>query len=148
MEQFKVINHSESEVQLLDRQSYITQNTKMLNRCAFRMHFRHLVSWAVRAAVILYLFYLGGHTIGGVPGAALTWTAGFLLVYLLLYISKGHRRVQRIKEAKIYWLLEDAAHAEFQSDDLSEDSPGSIQEPSRTEDNLKSGNWIRDHAFS
>ncbi len=147
MEQFNVINHSGTEVQLLDRQSYITQNTKILNREVYRMHFRHFVSWLLRAAVISYLFYLGKHIIGGEVGGVLTWTAGLLLVYLLLYISKGHRRIQRSSKAKMYWLLDDAAHVDFLSDDISENSPRPVQEPSQSNDNADSANWNRKHAF-
>jgi len=147
MEQFNVINHSGSEVQLLDRQSYITQNTKILNREVYRMHFRHFVSWLLRAAVISYLFYLGNHIIGGEAGGALSWMAGFLLVYLLLYISKGHSRIQRSSKAKMYWLLDDAAHVDFLSDNLSKDSPRPVQERAQSNDNADSANWIRDHAY-
>jgi len=147
MEQFNVINHLGSEVPLLDRQSYITQSTKLLKREVCKMHFQHFVSWLSRAAVISTLFYLGNYIIGGGLGGAITWTAGFLFVYLLLYISRGHSRVRRFSEAKMYWLLDDAAHVDFLSDDLSEVSPGPAQEPSQSKDNLDSENWIRDHAF-
>jgi hypothetical protein len=47
----------------------------------------------------------------------------------------------------MYWLLDDAAHVDFLSDDLSEVSPGPAQEPLQSKDKLDSENWIRDHAF-
>ena len=109
MEQFNDIYNLGSEVQLLDRQSYITQSTKLINRQVFRMHSRHLVAWLLRAAVILYLFYLGTQIVDGVIGEALIWTAGILLACLLFYISRGHCAVQRFRAAKMYWLRDDAA---------------------------------------
>jgi len=148
MEQFNVINHLGTEVQLPDRQTYISQNTKTLNREICRMHFRHLGSWLLRATAFSFLLYLGTGIIGGEAGAVLTWTAGFLLAYLLLYIARGHSQIQHFREAKIYWLLDDATHVEFPSDDLSEASPASVQKPSQSNSNLDSGDWMRDHAFS
>jgi len=109
MEQFYDIYNLGSEVQLVDRQSYITQSTKVINRQVFRMHSRHLVSWLLRAAVILYLFYLGSVVVDGVPGEFLIWTAGVLLACLLFYISRGHCAIQRFRAAKMYWLRDDAA---------------------------------------
>jgi len=109
MEQFSDICNLGSEVQLLDRQTYINQSTKVINRQVLRMHARHAVSWLLRAVVIWYLFYLGRQVVDGVIGEVLIWTAGVLLVCLLFYISRGHRAVQRFRAAKMYWVRDDAA---------------------------------------
>ena len=148
MEQFNVIYNTGSEVQLHDRQTFISQGTKILNRQVFRMHVRHIASWLSRGAVIVCLFYLGKYTFDGVAGVVLVWIAACLLAYLLLYISKGHRGVHRFRQARIYWLLDDATHSDFISDTLSEDSPEQAQEPKQPQYNFNFKHWFQDQVLS
>ena len=148
MEKFNVISNAGSEVRLPDRQEYITQNTKILNRKALKMHACHLVSWLLRGAVIAYLFYLGSRVVDGLAGEAIIWTAGFLLLYLLFYIWKGHQGVQRFRRAKIYWLLNDAAGNEIGSASLRRESSGQAHVPVQSQDTPGSRSWLGDHALS
>ena len=148
MEKFNVIANAGSEVRLPDRQEYITQNTKILNRKALKIHAWHMVSWLLRGAVISYLFYLGSRVVDGLAGEAIIWTAGFLLLYLLFYIWKGHQGVQRFRRAKIYWLLNDAAGNEIGSASLHRESPGQAPVPMQSPDTPSSRSWLGDHALS
>ena len=148
MEKFNVIANAGSEVRLPDRQEHITQNTKILNRKALKMHACHMVSWLLRGAVISYLFYLGSRVVDGLAGEAIIWTAGFLLLYLLFYIWKGHQGVQRFRRAKIYWLLNDAAGNEIGSASLHRKSPGQAHVPVQSQDTPSSRSWLGDHALS
>jgi hypothetical protein len=148
MEKFNVIANAGSEVRLPDRQEYITQNTKILNRKALKMHAWHMVSWLLRGAVIAYLFYLGSRVVDGLAGEAIIWTAGFLLLYMLFYIWKGHQGVQRFRRAKIYWLLNDAAGNESGSASLRRESQGQAHVPVQSQDVSSSGRWLGDHALS
>ena len=50
-------------------------------------------------------------------GEALTWTAGFLCLYLAWYACKGHLMIQNDRRAKLYWLQNDAGNEAFSSDD-------------------------------
>jgi hypothetical protein len=148
MEKLNVISNAGSEVRLPDHQEYITQNTKILNRKALKMHAWHLVSWLLRGAVISYLFYLGSRVVDGLAGKAIMWTAGFLLLYLLFYIWKGHQGVQRFRRAKIYWLLNDAAGNEIGSASLRRESQGQAHVPVQSQDSPSSRSWLGDHALS
>jgi hypothetical protein len=102
-----------SEAQIPEHQQHITQSTKTLNWKVLKMHGRHMASWLLLGAGISYLFHLGTQVVEGKAGEAISWTAGFLLVFLLLYIWKGHQGVQRFRKAKIYWLQSDAAGKEM-----------------------------------
>jgi hypothetical protein len=108
METLSFISIVGSEVQIPGHQQHITQSTKVLNRKVLKMHGRHMASWLLLVAGISYLFYLGTQVVEGVAGEAISWTAGFLLVFLLLYIWKGHQGVQRFRKAKFFWLQSDA----------------------------------------
>jgi hypothetical protein len=109
METLSFISIVGSEVQIPEHHQHVTQSTKILNRKVLKMHGRHMASWLLLAAGVSYLFYLGSRVVEGMAGEAIIWTAGFLLVVLLLYIWKGHQGVQRFRKAKIYWLQSDAA---------------------------------------
>jgi hypothetical protein len=148
MEKFNVISNAGSDVRLPDRQEYITQNTKILNRKALKMHVWHMVSWLLRSAVIAYLFYLGSRVVDGLAGEAIIWTAGFLLLYLLFYIWKGHQGVHRFRRAKIYWLLNDAAGHEIGSASLRREPSGKAHGPGQSQDTSSSKSWLGDHALS
>jgi len=148
MEKFNVISNAGSEVRLPDRQEYITQNTKILNRKALKMHACHMLSWLLRGAVIAYLFYLGSRVVDGLAGEAIIWTAGFLLLYMLFYIWKGHQAVQRFRRAKIYWLLNDAAGNESGSASLRQESQGQAHEPVQSQGTSSSRSWLGDRALS
>lgn len=148
MEKFNVIANAGSEVRLPDRQEYITQNTKILNRKALKMHAWHMVSWLLRGAVISYLFYLGSRVVDGLAGEAIIWAAGFMLVYLLFYIWKGHQGVHCFRGAQIYWLLNDAAGNEIGSASLRRELPGQAHVPMQSHDTPGSKSWLGDHALS
>ncbi len=111
MEQFNAFYHSTPEGRLPDRQAYVTETTKRLNREAMRLHFRHFVVWLSTTLVIAYVFYLGGFVIDGVIGGALQWTSVVLAMYLVLFIITGHRKVHSARAARLYWLLNDAEKA-------------------------------------
>jgi len=113
METLSFISIVGLEVQIPEHQQHITQSTKTLNRKVLIMHGRHMASWLLLVAGISYLFYLGTQVAEGAAGEAIIWTAGLLLLFLLLYIWKGHQRIQRFRKAKIYWLLSDAARKEL-----------------------------------
>ena len=113
METLSFISIVGSEVQIPEHDQHVTQSTKILNRKVLKMHSRHVASWLLLAAGVSYLFYLGSRVVEGMAGEAIIWAAGFLLVFLLLYIWKGHQGVQRFRKAKIYWLQSDAAGKEM-----------------------------------
>ena len=113
METLSFISIVGSEVQIPEYHQHVTQSTKILNRKVLKMHGRHMVSWLLLVAGVSYLFYLGSQVVEGMAGEAIIWTAGFLLVFLLLYIWKGHQGVQRFRKAKMYWLQSDAAGKEI-----------------------------------
>jgi len=112
METLSFISIVGSEVQIPEHHQYVTQSTKTLNRKVLKMHGRHMASWLLRVAGISYLFYLGSQVEGGMAGGAIISTAGLLLIFLFLYIWKGHQGIQRFRKAKIYWLQSDAAGKE------------------------------------
>jgi len=113
METLSFISIVGSEVQIPEHDQQVTQSAKILNRKVLKMHSRHMASWLLLVAGVSYLFYLGSQVVEGMAGEAIIWTAGFLLVFLLLYIWKGHQAVQRFRKAKMYWLQSDAAGKEI-----------------------------------
>jgi len=102
----------------------------------------------LRGAVIAYLFYLGSRVVDGLAGEAIVWTAGFLLLYMLFYIWKGHQGVQRFRRAKIYWLLNDAAGNEIGSASLRREPPEQANGQTQSQDTPSSRSWLGDHALS
>ena len=117
MEQFHVISILGADAQFLDRNTNLSQATRDLNRNTFKLHMRHVVSWLLRGVFVATLFLLGRYAVEGAIGGALSWTAGFLVFYLLWYASKGHLMIQSDRQAKLYWLQNDAGNREFSSND-------------------------------
>lgn len=117
MEQFHVISILGSDAQFLNRSTDLSQARRDLNTKTFRLHARHTLSWLIRGGFILSIFLLGHYVVDGTIGGALVWTSGFLAVYLLWYVSKGHLLIQGDRQAKLYWLKNDAGNTEFSSND-------------------------------
>ena len=117
MEQFHVISILGVDARFLERTSDLAQATHELNRKTLRLHGRHAVSWALRAALVMGLYLLGRYTVEGTIGGAIAWTAGFLSLYVLWFMAKGHLLIQGDRQAKLYWLLNDAGNKEFSSND-------------------------------
>lgn len=117
MEQFHVISLLGADARLLDRNTNLSQATRDLNRKTLKLHFQHVLSWLLRGLVVASLFLLGQYVVNGTIGGALSWTSGFLALYLLWYVSKGHLMIQSDRQAKLYWLQNDAGNQEFSSND-------------------------------
>lgn len=117
MEQFHVISLLGADVRLLDHHTNLSQATRDLNRKTLKLHFQHVLSWLLRGLVVASLFLLGRYVLDGAIGGALSWTSGFLVLYLLWYVSKGHLMIQDDRQAKLYWLQNDASNREFSSND-------------------------------
>lgn len=117
MEQFHVISILGADARFVESTSDLAQATHDLNRNTLRLHGRHAVSWSLRAALVLCLFLLGRYLIDGAIGGAVSWTAGFLSVYVLWHLAKGHLLIQGDRQAKLYWLQNDAGNLEFSSND-------------------------------
>lgn len=117
MEQFHVISILGADAQFLNRTTNLSQAKRDLNTKTLGLHARHMLSWLMRGGFILSIFLLGRYVIDGTIGGALVWTSGFLAVYLLWYISKGHLLIQGDRQAKLYWLKNDAGNTEFSSND-------------------------------
>jgi hypothetical protein len=75
------------------------------------------VSWALRGTFILLLFLLGRYGPESAISGAMVWTSGFLAVYLLWFMAKGHLEIQGDRQAKLYWIRNDAANHEYCSND-------------------------------
>ncbi len=116
MEQFHVISLLGADARLLDRNTNLSQATRDLNRKTLKLHFQHVCrgcSWPGGGVAFPAGPLCRGRTIGG----ALSWTSGFLALYLLWYVSKGHLMIQSDRQAKLYWLQNDASNREFSSND-------------------------------
>ena len=117
MEQFHVISILGADARFHKPDSNLAQATRELNRKILKRHLRHAASWLVRASVVAGLFLLGRFGVDGAVGGALSWTSGFLAVYVLWYTSKGHLLIQGDRQAKLYWLKNDADNRDFSSND-------------------------------
>lgn len=117
MEQFHVISILGANARMLDPSTSLEQARRKLNRHVMRSHVHHLAAWLLRGGVILCVFLLGRFVVEGGLGGALTWTAGFLCIYLAWYACKGHLMIQNDRRAKLYWLQNDAGNEEFSSND-------------------------------
>lgn len=117
MEQFHMISILGADAQFLDRNTNLSQATRDLNRNTLKLHFQHVLSWLLRGVFVATIFLLGRYAIEGAIGGALLWTSGFLVFYLLWYASKGHLMIQSDRQAKLYWLTNDAGNREFSSND-------------------------------
>ncbi len=117
MEQFHVISILGADARFCNDNTDLAQATRDLNRACMQRHLRHAVAWLLRAAFVAGLFLLGRFGIEGAIGGALSWTAGFMSVYVLWYLSKGHLLIQGDRQAKLYWLQNDAGNREFSSND-------------------------------
>jgi hypothetical protein len=117
MEQFHVISLLGAGARFCNDNTDLAQATRELNRMIVQRHLRHAAAWLLRAAIVAGLFLLGQFGIEGTIGGALSWTAGFLSIYVLWYLSKGHLLIQGDRQAKLYWLENDAGNTEFSSND-------------------------------
>ncbi len=117
MDQFHVISLLGADARYADHTTDLAQATRDLNRKTLRLHGRHAVAWLLRAALVAGLFLLGRFVVEGSIGHALTWTSGFLSLYVLWFLSKGHLLISNDRQAKLYWLQNDADNRAFSSDD-------------------------------
>ena len=117
MEQFHVISILGADARFTQHTTDLEQATRDLNRKTLKLHARHAVSWLLRATLVLGLFLLGRFGLEGTIGGALSWTSGFLGIYVVWYLSKGHLLISDDRQAKLYWLQNDAGNRDFSSDD-------------------------------
>lgn len=115
MEQFNVISLLGADAQLHSRTTDLAKAREELNRKTVRLHMRHAFSWLLRGAVVAGLFLAGQFAVEGTVGGAMAWTSGFLAIYLFWYAAKGHLTVQNDRQAKLYWLEDDAGKQVFAS---------------------------------
>ena len=117
MEQFHVISLLGADARLFSHTSDLAEARQNLNRNTLRLHMRHVLAWSARCVLVLGLFLLGRYAMESAIGGAIAWTSGFLGIYLFLYAARGHLKIQNDRQAKLYWLENDAANREFSSDD-------------------------------
>ena len=117
MDQFHVISLLGADARYADHNTDLAQATRDLNRKTLRLHARHAASWLLRAALVAGLFLLGRFVIEGSIGNAMAWTAGFLSLYVLWFLSKGHLLISNDRQAKLYWLQNDADNHAYCSHD-------------------------------
>ena len=115
MDSFNTIQPSVSETRFSDSRTSIEKQIHRLERDAVRRHLRHAGSWLLRAAFVALVYAYAALVIESAVGGAIQWTALVLSAYLLVYIVKGHRDVQSRKQAQLYWLRDDTAHARPES---------------------------------
>ena len=120
MEQFNVISILGADARVLTPDTDVAQATRDLNRKSLKMHGRHALSWLLRAAAIAALYLLGRYGMEGTLGGAMSMTAMFASAYLLWYIPKGHLTIQSTRQARLYWIMNDAGnrHETFKTDPL------------------------------
>ncbi len=116
MDQFHVISLLGADTRLAEPANDLAEATRDLNRKTMKQHARHAAAWLLRAAVALGLFLVGRYVVQGSVGGALCWTAGFGSVYVLWYLFKGHLLIANDRQAKLYWLQNDAGNREHCSD--------------------------------
>ena len=112
MDQFHVISLLGADTRLTDPTDDLAQATRDLNRKALKQHARHAAAWLLRTALVLGLFLVGQYVVQGSVGGALSWTAGFGSIYVLWYLFKGHLLIANDRQAKLYWLQNDAGNTE------------------------------------
>ena len=117
MEQFHVISLLGADARLHSHTTDFAQARRELNGKTLKLHARHAVSWLIRGVVILGLFMTSQYYVQGTIGGAIAWTSGFLSFYLLWYTAKGHLKIQNDRQAKLYWLENDADNRAFSSND-------------------------------
>lgn len=113
MEQFHVISLLGADARLPSRTSDLEQAREDLNKRTIKLHLRHALSWLLRGAVVLSLLLSGLYLVEGNTGGAMSWTAGFLGIYLLWFSAAGHLKIQGDRQAKLYWLENDAERTGF-----------------------------------
>ena len=116
MDQFHVISLLGADTRLVDPASDLAEAKRELNRKAMKQHARHAVAWLLRASLVLGLFLVGQYAVQGSIGGALSWTAAFGSVYVLWFLFKGHLLIANDRQAKLYWLQNDAGNHEHCSD--------------------------------
>ena len=117
MEQFHVISILGADARFLGANDDLSRAVADLNRKTLRLHARHAVSSALRGTFILLLFLLGSYGPESAVSGALALTSGFLALYLLWFMAKGHLEIQGDRQAKLYWLKNDAANHDYCSND-------------------------------
>lgn len=117
MEQFHVISLLGADTRIVSPDSDLAQATHDLNRKTLGLHGRHALAWLMRGSIVAGLFLLGRFAVEGAIGGAMTWTSGFLSVYVAWYMLKGHLTIQGDRQAKLYWIRNDVSNREFSSDD-------------------------------
>ena len=117
MEQFHVISLVGADTRIVTPASDLAQATQDLNRKTLALHARHALGWLLRGSAVAAIFLLGRFAVEGAIGGALTWTAGFMSVYIAWFMLKGHLGIQGDRQAKLYWIRNDAGNREFSSDD-------------------------------
>jgi len=113
MEQFHVISLLGADARIPTRTSDLEKAREDLNRHTFKLHLRHALSWSLRGAFVLSLLLSGLYLVEGNIGGAMSWTAGFLGVYLFWFSAAGHLKIQSDRQAKLYWLQDDADRRGF-----------------------------------
>jgi len=117
MEQFHVISLLGADTRVVAPSSDLAQATRDINRKTLALHARHSLAWLLRCGVVAGIFLIGRYALEGTIGGALTWTAGFGSVYVAWFMLKGHLTIQGDRQAKLYWIRNDAENREFSSDD-------------------------------
>lgn len=148
MDSFNTKCNTVAEKTFSDPQAYVAENTRVLNREAWRMHMRHSVSWLLRSALVILLFYLGDAVIESEIGGAVKWTAALMSAYLLMYAIKGHRKVQNLRQARLYWLHDEAAHAQPVAKEAREKPQLIIASSLKQEEIQGDAGWVRKQALS
>jgi hypothetical protein len=132
MDQFHVISLFGADTRAVAPTSDLAQATRDLNRKTLALHGRHAFAWLIRAGIVACLFLLGHFIVEGAIGGAMTWTSGFLSIYVAWFMLKGHMIIQGDRQAKLYWIRNDVSNHEFSSDDpILATMP--VQEPVRAE---------------
>ena len=117
MEQFHAISLLGADTRIAAQASDLAQATQNLNRKTLLLHARHALRWLMLASTMAGIFLLGHYAVDGAISGALKWTAGFLSIYVAWFMLKGHLAIQGDRQAKIYWIRNDADNRQFSSDD-------------------------------
>ena len=117
MEQFQAISLLGADTRFAAPASDLAQVTQNLNRKTLVLHARHALRWLLLGIAVAGLILLGHYVVEGTIGSALKWTAGFLSIYVAWFMLKGHLAIQGDRQAKIYWIRNDADNRQFSSDD-------------------------------
>lgn len=113
MEQFHVISLLGADARIPSRTSDLEKAREDLNKQTLKLHLRHALSWSLRGTFVLSLLLSGLYLVEGNIGGAMSWTAGFLGVYLFWFSAAGHLKIQSDRQAKLYWLQDDADRRGF-----------------------------------